>query len=254
MVLVATKAVKEYAMNKLLLSTALLTALAVPAHATLQIAANIGGDEFFCADNTSCDANPTVGVINTNPVTLDGISFTSTSAAAASGPIDFLNSSSLLITNTNSIPVKFVITVSQIGFAAPVNKFSDADSGVWQGSSASAAVLKWFIDPANAQGAVDSSSTPGTLVDTSASTAAFPVLGFSRTDSSILDKLSSPYSMTEQAIITLGPGESLVNRGQSIIGAEAVIPEPATWALLLLGFAGLAWSGYRKHPRNIAVI
>jgi hypothetical protein len=217
-----------------------------PAYATLQLAANIGGDEFFCADNTSCDANPTAGVINTNPVTLDGISFTSTSAAASSGSIDFLNSSSLLITNTNSVAVKIVITVSQTGFTAPVNKFSDADSGVWQGSAASTALLKWFIDPANAQGAVDSASTPGTLVDTSASTAAFPVLGFSRTDSAILDSLSAPYSMTEQATIVLGAGESLVNRGQSIIGAETAVPEPSTWAMLGLGLAALAFVGSRR--------
>ena len=239
-------------MNKLLLTTALFAAIgATPAGATLQIAANIGGSEFFCADNTSCDANPTVGVINTNPVTLDGISFTSTSAAASSGAIDFLNSSSLLITNTNSTPVKIVITVSQINFTPPVNKFSDADSGVWQGSSASSSVLKWFIDPANAQGAVDSTSTPGTLVDTSASTALFPVLGFSRTDSSILDALASPYSMTEQATINLGAGESLVNRGQSIIGAEAVIPETSTWAMLAIGFGFMAWGAMtRKRLRD----
>ena len=242
-------------MRHLLLGATMLAAVgSTPAHATLQLAANIGGDEFFCADNTACDANPTVGVINTNPVTLDGISFTSTSAAAASGSIDFLNSASLLITNTNSVPVKIVITVSQIGFTAPVNKFSDADSGVWQGSAASNAVLKWFIDPANAQGAVDSTSTPGTLVDTSASTAAFPVLGFSRTDSTILDALASPYSMTEQASITLGAGESLVNRGQSIIGAEAVIPETSTWAMFGLGLAAMALVTRKRKSlsRNIA--
>jgi PEP-CTERM motif len=223
-----------------------------PAHATLQIAANIGGDEFFCADNTSCDANPVAGVINTNPVILDGISFTSTSAAAASGSVDFLNSSSLLITNTNSVPVKIVITVSQTNFTAPVNKFSDADSGVWQGSAASTALLKWFIDPANAQGAVDSTSTPGVLVDTSASTAAFPVLGFSRTDSAILDSLASPYSMTEQATIVLGAGESLVNRGQSIIGTEAPVPEPSTWVMFGIGLAALAFGSRRKRNERLA--
>jgi hypothetical protein len=233
-------------MNKWLLGTAFLTAFsASPALATLQIAANVGGDEFFCADNTACDANPTVGVINTNPVTLDGINFSSSTAAASSGTTNFLNSSSLLITNTTNATVQIVITAGQTNFTAPVNKFSDADSGVWQGSSASAAVLRWFVDPTNTQGADNSTDTPGTLIDTNVSTAAFPVLGFSRTSNGITDTLLSPYSMTEQAVITLGAGESLVNRGQAIIGAQSVVPEPSTWAMLLLGFGFIIWRGKR---------
>jgi hypothetical protein len=238
-------------MKNLLLAAALLAAVGVPkAHATLQIAASIGGDEFFCADNASCDANPAIGVINTNPVTLDGISFSSTTAAASSGSIDFLNSSSLLITNTTSAAVTLIITASQTGFTAPVNSFNDADSGVWQGSAASAATLKWFVDAANTQGADNSGDTPGALVDTNLSTAAFPVLGFSRTSPAIADVLTSPFSMTEQSTIVLGAGESLVNRGQSIIGAESAVPEPSTWVMFGLGFAALGYAGYRRRDRH----
>jgi hypothetical protein len=238
-------------MNKFLLSAALLAAIgASPAAATLQIAANVGGDEFFCADNTACDTNSLIGVINTAPVTLDGITFSSTSAASASGALDFLNVSNLLITNTTDASVKIVVTAGQIDFT-PVSKFSDADSGVWQGSAASVATLKWFIDPANAQGADLSTDTPGALVDTSASTASFPVLGFSRTNGSISDPLGSPFSMTEQATIVLGAGESLVNRGQSIIGASAV-PEPSTWVMFGVGFATLGVVGWRRKAARFA--
>jgi len=34
----------------------------------------------------------------------------------------------------------------------------------------------------------------------------------------------------------------------------STIPEPSTWAMLLLGFAGLAWASYRNRPRDIAVL
>jgi hypothetical protein len=230
----------------------LLASTALPAHATLQIAASIGGDEFFCADNTACDANPAVGVINTNPVTLDGINFSSTSAASASGSLDFLNVSNLLITNTTNAAVNIVITAGQTNFA-PVSKFSDANSGVWQGSSASTALLNWFIDPANVQGANNSTDTPGALVDTTSSTAAFPVLGFSRTNGLINDPLTDPFSMTEQATIVLGAGESLVNRGQSIIGAQAAIPESSTWVMMGLGFAGLGFAGWKRRENQLTI-
>ena len=31
------------------------------------------------------------------------------------------------------------------------------------------------------------------------------------------------------------------------------VPEPATWAMLLMGFAGLGWAGYRRAKRRAAV-
>jgi hypothetical protein len=35
----------------------------------------------------------------------------------------------------------------------------------------------------------------------------------------------------------------------------AAVPEPSTWAMMLLGFAGLGFVGYRRtcKPRSIAV-
>jgi hypothetical protein len=34
------------------------------------------------------------------------------------------------------------------------------------------------------------------------------------------------------------------------IGIHTAIPEPSTWAMMLLGFAGLGFAGYRKAKRN----
>ncbi len=224
----------------------------MPAHATLQIAADINGASFFCSNGMACDQNTNPNVIITNNATLDGILFSSSSASSASGSLNFLNASNLLITNTNPTAVDVTITVSNTGFTAPVKDFNDASSGVWQGpSGVSTATFKWFIDPANAQGADTAFDTPGALVDSTTSTSLGPVLSFSRNNASIVDALDAPFSMTEQVTLHLAAGESLVNRGQTIVGA-AVVPEPSTWAMMLIGFVGLGWGAFtRKRVRNL---
>lgn len=240
-------------MKNLLLGATLLAAVgATPANAALQIAAQIGPNAFFCANGQSCDTSPMPNVIITNNAILDGILFSSSSASSASGKTDFLNVSNLLITNTNDAAVNIVITVSNTDFMAPVHSFDDATSGVWQGSGGSTALMKWFIDPNNAQGADNAFDTPGVLVDSNLSTSAGPVLAFSRNSPTFDDGLTSPFSMTEQVTVHLDAGESLVNRGQSIVGASA-IPEPSTWAMMGLGFGLLAFFGAKRRRTSVAM-
>jgi hypothetical protein len=238
-------------LHKLLLATALTGALIAPASATLQIAANIGPDTFFCADGQACDSSGTSNLIITDNTILDGILFSSSSASSASGATDFLNASNLLITNTNAVPVDITITVSNTNFTAPVSVFASADSGVWQGSALSTASMKWFIDSANAQGADNAFDTPGVLVDTDFATSAGPVFAFSRNNPLIASAQSSPFSMTEQLTLHLGAGESIVNRGQTIIGSA--IPEPSTWAMLGLGTLFLALVARRRQNGRFAL-
>jgi hypothetical protein len=77
------------------------------------------------------------------------------------------------------------------------------------------------------------------------------VEGFSRNGSGSVSN-PGPFSMTEQAIFTLTPFAQLVNRGQSEV--KLTVPEPSTWAMMLLGFAGLGYAGFRKarSVRSIA--
>src|ERR1700758_2224307 len=118
-------------MKNLLLGATLLAAVgASPAHATLQIAADINGAGFFCSDNGGgCDTSPNSNVIITGNTTLDGILFSSSSTSSGSGKTNFLNASNLLITNTNSSAVDVTITVSNIDFTGDISKFADASSG-----------------------------------------------------------------------------------------------------------------------------
>ena len=36
-------------------------------------------------------------------------------------------------------------------------------------------------------------------------------------------------------------------------GVTATVPEPSTWAMMLLGFAGLGFAGYRKSRKAAAL-
>ena len=36
-------------------------------------------------------------------------------------------------------------------------------------------------------------------------------------------------------------------------GVTASTPEPSTWAMMVLGFAGLGFAGYRKSRKTVAI-
>ena len=57
---------------------------------------------------------------------------------------------------------------------------------------------------------------------------------------------NTPYTVSNTIIFDLAPGTtaSPITDEFSVIGT--VIPEPSTWAMMLLGFAGLGFFGYRQ--------
>lgn len=226
----------------------------VPAHATLQVLADVSGAIFTCTDNAACDTNPLTGVLQVangtlNGVTINGSIQTSTGTPANPGP-DTLNTSSLSIVNTTNTTKTIEVLVSDTDFTGPVTSFRTAGSGVWQGAINSAILMRWFDDPNNGQGADTPADTPGNLIDSFTNTAALIVDSFSHDGAGpISDK--GPFSMTEQSIFTLTPFGQLVNRGQTEI--KLAVPEPSTWAMMLLGFAGLGYAGFRKARARSAI-
>jgi hypothetical protein len=236
-------------------ATALAALLAAsPARATLQIAVDISGDSFACVDNAVCDTNPAIDSIVTGNVTLDGILFSSSSAASTSGAVNALNASSLLIVNTNAVPAVITLTVSNTDFTPSLVTVTPAASGVWQGASTTSNIdMKWFIDPTNTQGANNPFDTPGVQVASVTSTSAGPLLAFATNLPNFPDSIPTPFSMTEQATIVLGAGEALVNLGQSIVGVQVAVPETSTWMMIGLGFGvmSLAASRRRRPARTL---
>lgn len=237
-------------MKRLLLAGTLLAAIgATPAHATLQIALQVGPDAFFCADNSACDTNPDIGVIQILDQIIDGIQVNGSIQASNHGGFSSLNTSSLDVINTIATPVTATVAVSDTDFPAIAATFNTAGAGTWQGPGASSISMSWFVDAANAQGADNAFDTPGTLIDTFSNSSSGRTSAFSHNGSTIM-MLTSPFSMTEQASIFLAPGEALINRGQAIVTSE--VPEPATWLMMMLGFGFLAFGAAgRKRLHDI---
>lgn len=142
--------------------------------------------------------------------------------------------------------------VSDTDFTGPVFAFQTAGSGVWQNAIGSTITMRWWDDPANRQGADNPTDTPGNLIDSFTHAATTIVDSFSHDGSGpIGDK--GPFSMTEESVFTLTPFGQLVNRGQTEV--KLAVPEPSTWAMMALGFAGLGYAGFRKSraKRTISI-
>ena len=53
-------------------------------------------------------------------------------------------------------------------------------------------------------------------------------------------------------VSTVGDGTNDVGSSFSFVLVSGAIPEPSTWAMMLLGFAGLGYAGYRKAKQAAA--
>jgi PEP-CTERM motif len=225
--------------------------LSVPAHATLQVIADVSGSVSACVDNAACDSNPAIGIIQIGSGILNGVQVngslqTSTGTPANPGP-DILNTSSLSIINLTDITKTVTIVVSDTDFTGPVGSWASSASGTWQNAVGSHITMNWYDDPTNAQGASAITDTPGILIDTFSAHANSRADSFSHNgEGPVLD--SGPFSMSEQAILTLAPRAELLSRGQTEI--KVAIPEPSTWAMMLLGFAGLGYAAFRRAAKS----
>jgi PEP-CTERM motif len=66
-------------------------------------------------------------------------------------------------------------------------------------------------------------------------------------DANGIDILSE--SVGDNTVINLGflgPNIDLTIEGDGVFAFGGAVPEPSTWAMMLLGFAGLAYAGYRR--------
>jgi hypothetical protein len=237
-----------------LLAAGALAGLSVPAHATLQVIADVSGSVSSCVDQAVCDLNPAIGIIQVangilNGVQINGSIQTSTGTALTPG-LAILNTSSLSIINLTALTKTVTVAVSDTDFIGPVRAFDTAGAGTWQGAIGSTITMNWYDDPENRQGADDATDTPGNLIDTFTHAATSIVDSFSHNGAGVVDD-AGPFSMTEQAIFTLTPFGQLVNRGQTEI--KLAVPEPSTWAMAIIGFGFLGFAAYRRSRSTLVL-
>jgi hypothetical protein len=235
--------------NFLYAATALgALALASPASATLQFAADFGGTQFLCVDNTACDTDLSTGKIQIANQTIGGVLVNTSIQTSVGTPAnpnvqDILNTSSTSLINTLGIPVAITFTVSDTGFAGPVSQWNVSGAGTWENATNSTVSMTWFADAANQQGADLPGDTPGTQLFQFFKQAGSIADGYSASGQGDL-LIAGPFSMTSQVTGTLTAGGSLLNRGQTEIFQP--VPEPATMLILGAGLVGLS-AAYRRR-------
>jgi hypothetical protein len=217
-----------------------------PAHAVLQLTIDVGGTIVTCADGDPCDTNSTPGVLQIANQTINGVLLNGAIQTQTFGP-DALNTSSLLIANTTGASIPITAVISATDYPTPVTEIDWSGSGTWQSAVGSNITLDFFADTANGQGAGNPPVTPGTEIATFSNSPTLPVESFSDNGSTPFSA-AGPFSMTEVATGTLSPFGLLVSRGQAEIGTA--IPEPSTWAMAAIGFAGLGFAAYRSRRRS----
>jgi hypothetical protein len=237
-------------MRKLLLGATLLSglaALASPANARLQLSINANGSTFSCFDGQlGCDQSGGANNLLAVNTTIGGAFVEIALATSTFGRPDILELSSSKILNVSGKPITINLLASDTNFTPPVSFIESSASLTFNeavGSGPSS--LSFYADKANVQGA-NLLNTPGTLLEMVSGTPTTDPDSFSGSRLTAFSA-SAPFSMTETASLALIKGGSITGFNQSMTSG---IPEPRTWAMLILGFGMMAFMGARKVRKD----
>jgi hypothetical protein len=211
---------------KRVLMTALATAVigvATPASAgTLQL----------CTSGASC-------VSGTTNVNLDSFnapgSMLVTGTVGINGPVvDFTSNNGLLETNTGAATI-FTASgdpLTQLTFSLVTGTFTAAEFNLLSGSAKTLSVT--LTDNLGETQTIDLSNASG---------------------SNIFDVIAGPgQSYVSASFTSTGGGFDTFKQLRLVLGTSAAVPEPATWAMMLLGFGGIGVAMRRRRKPALAQI
>ena len=236
-------------MKQILLAATILAGAATAANATLQIAFTDGTNVVTCADGQACDlAGPANNIIILNE-TVGAFHIIGTVAASTFGSPDSLQLSTSLIQNTGDTSGNLAIIVGDTNFVGPVDAVRESASLTFNNASGSGpSTLRFFGDPNNGQPAGVGLAIPGVQLFTTSGSPLTDPDSFSGSHVSPFSA-EGPFSMTETANLALKAGGSITGFNASM-QTSSVIPEPATWAMMGLGFALMGLLGFKRRVRD----
>lgn len=185
-----------------------------------------------------------------NGLTVNGSNQTSVGTPADPAGSDILSAGASSVVNGTADPIHVVATVSATDFTPASLQALTTGSGTFVSAPGGTITLRYWNDPANAQGAETVSDTPGTPIDTYSFTTTSGDQSFSHDSDPFAVSDAGPYSMTIQFDYTLPAGGSLISRGQAEIAPQVRIAEPGSLLLLGTGLLGAGVMTRRKHRKN----
>ena len=248
--LCATVTRKGDTMNKLLILTALASAVALSAGAAS--AANTAiilwnganpGDAETATGNNSAD------LFSTN---LDGITITASTVNLEANP-DGMTEGNIQITNTSNVAQTLHIIAGVNGFDNPTKGFN-LSATILASIGQSTLFGSFYSNADNHLNGTALGVSAGSLDlgDFNSGLLSGP---FSYSfNSSALDAISGPYGLTESLTLNLAAGASIGVQSISM-DATGAAPELSTWAMATIGFGlvGIVGLRSRKGERSLAV-
>lgn len=143
-----------------------------------------------------------------------------------------LSSNTLNIANAAGGTLEVWVTAQGLSFANAQRLLES--SFTVNGLVNASVVQNTFFSSANA---LYGGATPLGTFSTSTSPAKFVSPG-------LVEDLTGPFSVTEEYVIT-----SLAGGSANLTATISAVPEPSTWAMLLIGFAGVGFTAYRGRSR-----
>jgi hypothetical protein len=237
-------------LSKLLTAAALIAASgASPAFATLDISFTDGlGHTFTCADQTSCDLDGAVKNLLLINTVVGNFRIEGSFAASTFGAPDNLSVSNLTIFNLGATTGTLRMVVGDTSFVPPVSLVRSSGSLTFNEDNGGSASFGFFADPANGQPAGAALATPGTELFTVSGNVTDSPFSFAGTKDTPFFA-GTPFSMAADASLTLLPGATVTGFNQAM---DATVPEPSTWAMLVIGFGAMAWGAFAcKRVRQL---
>ena len=237
-------------MKKILLTAALLASTAIPAAARLQLTIDAGASSFSCFDGQlGCDLSGGANNLLLVNTTVGGAFVQLALAQSTFGPTNELQLSASNIVNNSGGPLTVRLLASDTGYSGPVQFINNSGSLTFNTNvGAPPSTLQFFADVNDAQGA-NPNNAPGTLLESVSGAATTDPDSFAGSRISPFNTIGL-YSMTETADLVLRSAGTITGFNQSMESVSGAIPEPSTWAMMALGFGGLALFGVKRARKD----